>query len=312
MTGSQFKTKAQKSTSVLIAGGSGLIGRYLTTLLLSRGFEVSHLSRTHSENEKVKVFEWTPEKRSVEAGAMDGIDFIINLAGTNIGETRWTGKRKELITGSRVQSTIFLHEIWKNAGSLLKGFITASATGYYGSQTSLKIYNEYDPPADDFLGKTCRLWEESAGLFEDSGIRTVKIRTAVVLEKNDSALTRLMYPGRFGFLIQTGKGNQYMPWIHINDLCNIYLKALEDPVMAGSYNAVSPQHVTHKEFMRVLSLIMKRPLFPVPVPDFVLRTVLGEMSDVILKGSRISSEKILNTGYKFLFPELRNALENVI
>jgi uncharacterized protein len=312
MAVSQFDTNPQKGTSVLIAGGSGLIGKYLTSLLISRRYEVSHLSRSNSEKGKVNFFMWNPEKKLIDPEVLKGIDYIINLAGANIGEIRWTRKRKELITGSRVRSTIFLHEIWKATGIPLKGFISASATGYYGSYTSDKIFTETDPPGNDFLGNTCRLWEDSAGLFERSGIRTVKIRTAVVLEKNDSALSRLMLPGRFAFLIQTGNGKQYMPWIHIDDLCNIYLKAIEDSDMAGSYNAVSPQYVNHGEFMRVLSKVMKRPVFPIPVPGSVLRAIIGEMSDIILEGSRISSEKIINSGYKFVYPDLTKALENVI
>jgi uncharacterized protein (TIGR01777 family) len=162
-------------------------------------------------------------------------------------------------------------------------------------------------PDHDFLGSVCKQWEEAADLFYNSGIRTVKIRSGVVLEKSDSALSKLMTPGKFGFLIQTGNGLQYMPWIHINDLCNIYLKAIEDSEMGGAYNAVSPQQVTHSEFMHVLAKVMRLPVLP-PVPGFLIRIALGEMSDVILKGSRISSEKIMNTGYSFLFRTLEDAL----
>jgi NAD dependent epimerase/dehydratase family enzyme len=121
-----------------------------------------------------------------------------------------------------------------------------------------------------------------------------------------------MKPARFGFLVQTGDGRQYMPWIHIKDLCNIYLKAISDPEMTGVYNAVSPQHVTGREFINTLALVMKRKVFPVPVPAIVLRAVLGEMSDVILKGSRASSDKIINAGYNFIFSNLQDALTNVI
>jgi uncharacterized protein (TIGR01777 family) len=171
---------------------------------------------------------------------------------------------------------------------------------------------EEDPAATDFLGNTCRLWEEGADLFAATGIRTVKIRTAVVLEKSDSALSKIMMPAKFGFLVQTGNGRQYMPWIHITDLCNIYLKAIEDQHMNGAYNAVSPQHATHKAFIKTLANVMGKPVFPVSVPGFLLRAVLGEMSDVVLKGSRVSSEKISNSGYVFLYPELVGALKEVL
>ena len=158
----------------------------------------------------------------------------------------------------------------------------------------------------------CKSWEESADLFSAAGIRTVKIRTGVVLEKNDSALSKLMLPGKFGFLVQTGTGLQYMPWIHIKDLCDIYVKSIEDPLMSGAYNAVAPVHITHKEFMKVLGAVMKKPVLPFPVPAFVLKLILGEMSDVVLKGSRVSDEKLLLSGYNFCFGSPEEALSDVL
>lgn len=132
------------------------------------------------------------------------------------------------------------------------------------------------------------------------------------MEKSDSALSKMMMPARFGFLVQTGNGRQYMPWIHITDLCNIYLKAITDQNMDGAFNAVSPQHVTHKEFVNLLAQVIGKPVFPVPVPGIILKAALGEMSDVVLKGSRVSSEKISKSGYTFLYPELVGALKEVL
>ena len=303
---------SQKGLSVLITGGSGLIGKYLTSSLLSAGYSVSHLSRKIYQIEHVRVFLWDPEKRMIDPVSMEGVDFIIHLAGANIGARRWTRERKKEILESRTESARFLHQTVTGRGIQLKAFISASASGIYGTETSEKIFSENDPAAGDFLGNVCKQWEEAADLFARSGIRTVKIRTAVVLEKNDSALSKLMKPGKFGFLVQTGTGLQYMPWIHIRDLCNIYLKAIEDSNMAGAYNAVAPQHVTHFNLMHVLAKIMRVSLIPVPVPGFVLKAVLGEMSDVILYGSRVSSEKLINSGYRFRFKTIEAALDNVI
>ena len=311
MSENQTDINLQKS-SVLITGGSGLVGRYLTSALLSEGYKVSHLSRNTNQFGKVRVYSWDPKQNIPDPAIFEGIDYIVHLAGANIGEKRWTKKRKKEILTSRVDYAKILHKVIIDNGIQLKAFITASATGYYGSITSDKIYTENDLPANDFLGTTCRMWEEVADLFANEGIRTVKIRSAVVLEKSDSALSKLMKPARFGFLVQTGNGRQYMPWIHINDLCNIYLSAIKDSEMSGVFNAVSPQHVTNKEFMNTLARVIKRPLFPLPVPAIVLRVVLGEMSDVILKGSRVSSEKIKASGYNFLFSNLEDALNNVI
>ncbi len=312
MSGNQPDTNQQINPSVLITGGSGLIGRYLTSALLSEGYKVSHLSRRTVQSGKVMAFRWDPENNILDPSVFEGVDYVIHLAGANIGERRWTLKRKDEILSSRVDSAKLLHHVIINNGIRIKAFISASATGYYGSITSDKIYNENDMPATDFLGTTCRKWEEAADLFGNEGIRTVKIRTAVVLEKNDSALSKLMKPAGVGVLVKMGRGSQYMPWIHIKDLCNIYLKAVKDAEMEGAFNAVSPQHVTNKFFMQTLAEVMKRPLFPLPVPALVLKSILGEMAVVILQGSRISSKKISNSGYAFLFGNLEKALENVI
>ena len=312
MPDNQSSTISTKRLSVLITGGNGLIGKHLTSSLLSAGYTVSHLSRKIDQIENVRVFLWDPRKRMIDPESIKGVDFIIHLAGANIGAKRWTRERKKEILESRIDSARFLHQTVIGSSIQPKAFISASASGIYGTETTEKIFNEDDPPSGDFLGKVCMHWEEAADLFASSGIRTVKIRTAVVLEKNDSALSKLMKPGKFGFLVQTGTGLQYMPWIHITDLTNIYLKAIEDTKMCGAYNAVSPQHVTHRDFMLVLAGLMNLPVLPVPVPGFVLRTVLGELSDVILKGSRVSCDKITAEGYSFIFNNLEDALRNVI
>ncbi len=312
MPESQSPKTASALPSVLITGGSGLVGRYLTSALLNKGYKVSHLSRKANQFGKVRVFRWDPEKGILDPIALIGIDYIVHLAGANIGEMRWTSKRKKEIVSSRVDSAKLLYNTVSANKIKLKGFISASAVGYYGSATTEKIFNEKEEPASDFLGTTCSLWEEAADQFLNLEIRTVKIRTAVVLEKSDSALSKMMMPAKFGFLVQTGNGRQYMPWIHITDLCNIYMKAIEDQNMNGAYNAASPQQVTQKEFTRTLGHVIKRPVFPVFVPAFVLKMVLGEMSDVVLKGSRVSSEKIIHAGYSFIFSNLHDALKNAI
>src|SRR5665648_577070 len=186
MSENQTSTILRTNPSVLITGGSGLIGKYLTSTLLSEGYKVTHLSRNANQFGKVRVFRWNPEKEIIDPVVFEGIDYIIHLAGTNIGEKRWTSRRKEEIVNSRVVSARFLYKVINDNSIRLRAFISASATGYYGMLTSDKIYNEDDPPAADFLGTTCKLWEEAADMFDNIGIRTVKIRTAVVLEKRDS------------------------------------------------------------------------------------------------------------------------------
>ena len=312
MNDSKSDINRQDNSTVLITGGSGLIGRYLTSALLVNGYKVSHLSRNANQFGKVRVFRWDPEKGILDPLVFEGVDYIVHLAGANIGEKRWTGSRKSEIINSRIVSAKLLHKVITENNIPIKAFISASAVGYYGSSSSDKIFTENDQPADDFLGTVCRKWEEAADYFSGIGARVVKIRTGVVMEKSDSALSKMMMSARFGFLVQTGNGRQYMPWIHITDLCNIYLKAISDPEMNGAYNAVSPQYVTHKVFVKTLGQVIGKPVFPVPVPDFILKAALGEISDVVLKGSRVSAEKIGKSGYTFLYPELDGALKEVL
>ena len=312
MSESQKNVNNERVPSVLIAGGSGLIGRYLTSTLMGEGYTVSHLSRQTNGFGKVRVFRWDPAKGYLNPRVFEGIDYLVNLSGANIGEKRWTRRRKEEILNSRVVSTELLFKTIEGNGINLKAYISASAAGYYGSVTSDKIFSEDDAPGVDFLGSTCRLWEEGADQFAGPGIRTVKIRTAVVMEKNDSALSRLMAPARFGLVTRLGSGKQYFPWIHIYDLCNIYLKAIMDENIHGAYNAVAPQHINHNDFVGTMAAVMKRPVFLPPVPSPILRLFLGEMSDIVLKGSRISSDKIVKAGFKFRFDRLDEALKNAI
>ncbi len=311
MPENQSSSNAERNLSVLITGGSGLIGKRLTALLVREGYRVSHLSRSRRSQGDVRVFMWDPEKSIIDNEALDGIDFIIHLAGANIGEKRWTAKRKHEILESRIESSRFLYNTVMERRPGLNGFISSSATGIYGAETLPGIFNEEDVPGPDFLASVCKKWEEAADLFSGSGIRTVKIRSAFVLDKGDSALAGLLKTAKLGFLVRMGSGKQYMPWIHIDDLCNIYLKGIQDQNMKGAYNAAAPDYITHAQFIRVLAKVTKRPL-QLPVPGFIIRIILGEMSAVILKGSRVSSEKIIDAGYRFRFSNAEDALENVI
>jgi uncharacterized protein (TIGR01777 family) len=296
----------------MITGGSGIIGRYLTSLLLENGYKVSHLSRKQDQFGKVRVFRWDPERGILDPVVLSSVDYIIHLAGANIGEKRWTRKRKEEILKSRVDSALLLHKVVTENKIPLKAFVSASGTGYYGSFTSERILTEDDLPGNDFLADTCRQWEEAACSFANSGIRTVRIRTAVVLEKDAGILARFLIPARRRIFPGLGSGRQYIPWINISDLCNIYFKALQDESMNGAYNASSPGQVTQSEFVRILARAIKKKGLYLPVPSFLLNAVLGRMSDMVLKGSRVSIEKIIKAGYRFKFDNLQDALNDIL
>lgn len=297
--------------TVLITGGSGLIGKYLTSALLTAGYGVSHLSRGQDQFGRVRVYRWDPGKGILDTKPFQGVEHIVHLAGANIGERPWTKSRKDEILCSRTDSAKLLHKVVSGYGIKIKSFISASGVSCYGTITSDQIFTEDDPFAYDFLGNVCRQWEEAAGLFEKDGVRTVKIRAAVALEKSDIAMKRMSAPAKVGFIGMAGSGKQYMPWIHITDLVGIYLKAVTDESMKGVYNAVSPQHVTHRQFMKALADTLGRPLMPIPAPAFTLKVVYGEMASIVLEGSRVSSEKIQRAGFNFEYGNLNSALENI-
>lgn len=296
---------------VLITGGTGLIGKHLSQRLQERAYEVAILSRARKKEEQIPTYYWDIDKSEVDKEAIANADFIIHLSGTSIGEKRWTTKRKQQIVDSRIRSGQLIFGELRKQNKKLRAFISASAIGYYGAITSIKVFSESDPPGDDFLAQTCIDWEDAADRFNDLGIRTVKIRTGVVLTNRGGALAKMLFPIKAGFGAAIGSGKQYLPWIHIDDLCDIYIKAIEDVQMNGAYNAVAPEHLTNKEFTQSLAHILKRALWLPNIPAFVMKLIFGKMSVILLKGSRISSKKIQAAGYTFLFPTLDDALEQL-
>ena len=296
-----------KMEKVLITGGSGLIGRRLSFLLKSRGYEVSILSRSNNPKNNYKTFVWNVSEQYINDSAFEGLNHIIHLAGAGIADKRWSEKRKKEIIASRVASTNLLYNSVKRLKTPLNSFISASATGYYGAVTSETIFEEKDKPAKDFLGKVCSLWEDSIFQFNEIKIRTVALRTGIVLSKDGGALKKMKTP----VITSLGNGKQYMPWIHIDDLCELYIKAIEDEQFKGAFNAVSPEHISNLSFSKKISKIFNYPFLALGAPSLILQIVFGEMSTIILNGSRISANKIKQAGFKFKFENLEKALKNL-
>jgi uncharacterized protein (TIGR01777 family) len=296
-----------KMEKVLITGGSGLIGRRLSFLLKSRGYEVRILSRSNNPKNNYKTFVWNVSEQYINDSAFEGLNHIIHLAGAGIADKRWSEKRKKEIIASRVASTNLLYNTVKRLKTPLNSFISASATGYYGAVTSETIFEEKDKPAKDFLGKVCSLWEDSIFQFNEIKIRTVALRTGIVLSKDGGALKKMKTP----VITSLGNGKQYMPWIHIDDLCELYIKAIEDQEFKGAFNAVSSEHISNLSFSKKISKIFNHPFLAIGAPSFILQIVFGEMSTIILNGSRISANKIKQAGFKFKFENLEKALKNL-
>jgi uncharacterized protein len=302
----------QLKERVLVTGGNGLIGQYLSGYLKTAGYEVSILGRSAGRSTDYAYYTWDIDKGEMETEALLNVGYIIHLAGANIGERRWTKKRKQEIIDSRVKSAKLLFMKIKESNFKPKAIISASAIGYYGAVTSDRIFEENDLPGNDFLGTTCKQWEESVDQFEELGIRTVKIRTGLVLTREGGALAKMILPVKLGIGSPLGNGRQYMPWIHIDDLCRMYLKAIEDNGMAGVFNAVAPEHINNKEFTRSLCVAVNRPFWAPNIPAFLLKITLGEMADILLKGSRISCAKLRETGFIFKYPDLQVAFNNLL
>jgi uncharacterized protein (TIGR01777 family) len=288
---------------IVITGGTGLVGTRLTALLTERKHEVRILSRSpKGENE----FKWDVSKSFVDEKAIENIDYIIHLAGAGIADKRWDKERKEVIVNSRVATANLLFEKIKEQKIALKGFISASGSNYYGAQTTEKIYKESAAVGTDFLGEVCQKWEAAAHQFKELDIPVTILRIGVVLSKTGGALEKMRTP----IVSPLGSGNQYMAWIHIDDLCEIYIKAVEERLI-GVYNTVSPESHTSKTFSKTLAKAIKRPYLPIAVPGFLLKLVFGELAVILLEGSRLSSDKLEKKGFVFKYKELKRALESL-
>jgi uncharacterized protein (TIGR01777 family) len=296
--------------SILISGGTGLVGKHLCKILKEKGHSVAILSRATSDNKS--IFHWNIKDEYIAPEAIKETDFIIHLAGAGIADKRWTKNRKIDLIDSRVASTNLLFKKVKELNPNLKGFISASGIGYYGAVTTSKTFAETDSSGNDFVSEICKLWENSVNQFNTLQIRTVILRTGIVLSKKGGALEKISNPIKLGFGANLGTGKQYIPWIHIEDLCNLFIEAIENNNLNGIYNAVSHEHCTNKTFTKTIAEILNKPLWLPNIPSAILKFILGEMAVILLEGSKISSKKIELTGFKFEFPTLKKALTDLL
>lgn len=299
--------------NVLISGGSGFIGKQLTNLLIENGFSVSILSRSDKQNTSdISYYKWDVPTRFIEEESVLKADYIIHLAGENIAEKPWTAKRKEEIVQSREESVQLIYEVLKKNHKKLDAFISASGVGIYGALNGEEICTENTAPVNDFLGSTCQKWEAAADTIADLGIRVLKIRTGLVLGKDDGFLNKLIPIFKFRLGAALGSGKQYMPWIHVDDLCAIYLEAIKNKNRTGVYNAAIFDNTTNTVFSKTLAKVYGYSIWLPNVPAFLIKMALGEMAQIILTGRRVSSEKIEKTGFQFRFVNLEQALRDCL
>lgn len=301
------------SKNVLITGGTGMIGSRLTPMLQEKSYEVSHLSRSRTGKEAVKTYLWDIQKKEIEPEALQQADYIIHLAGAGIADSRWTESRKQIIVKSRTETTRLLHDGLAQLGQhKVKAFLSASGISIYGSDTgSTEIY-ESSPKSDEFIADVVKQWEASVDEISRLNIRTVKLRTGIVLSMQGGALPKIVQPIRLGAGAPLGSGQQYMSWIHIDDICRMYIHALEKEEVQGVYNAVAPRPVTNKELTQTAAKILHRPLILPNVPAFALRLAFGEMASIVLGGNKLSNQKIENAGFDFRYKRVEAALTDLL
>jgi uncharacterized protein (TIGR01777 family) len=306
--------------TILITGGTGLVGRAVSKLLVSKGYEVILLSRGagkgSADAQSYEMAQWDPEKQAIDKTAVQKADYIIHLAGAGVADKRWSKKRKQEIVDSRVKGGELLVKALKETPNKVQAVISASAIGWYGAdeirKPGKKAFMEDDPADTEFLGETCKLWEASIDPVQELGKRLVKFRLGIVLSKEGGALAEFRKPVRFGVAAILGSGRQVISWIHVDDVARLLVFAIENEKIQGVYNAVASQPVTNKHFVNVLAEKIKgRFYIPFYVPSFVLKIMLGEMSVEVLKSATVSNTKISNKGFQFLFPTVEAALADL-
>lgn len=297
---------------ILITGATGLIGRKLCGSLSGDGHKVVALSRSPEKTGGLaadEVLKWEPISGPPPSQALDRIDVVVHLAGEPIADHRWTDEQKKRIRDSRVLSTRNLVEGLRSADSKPSALISGSAIGFYGDRGD-ELLEETAAMGRGFMSEVCRDWENEAAVASGLGIRVVQVRTGVVLSTEGGAFKKMLPPFKLGVGGPLGSGKQWFPWIHISDIVGIFRHAIDNGSMKGPVNGVAPEPVTNAEFTKQLGRALHRPAF-LPVPEFALRALLGEMADVLFGSQRVVPKAAVEAGYEFQYPLLARALEDL-
>lgn len=296
---------------ILISGASGLIGGALTSRLRAQGVETATLVRRPPDPaDRARIY-WNPAEDILDPGALEGFDGVVHLAGENVSAGRWTPERKQRIVDSRVRGTALLSRALAVCTAPPKSFLCSSAIGYYGDRGE-EVLDETAAPGQGFLAETCIAWEAAAQPTTQAGIRTVHLRTGVVVSGTGGVLARLLPPFRYGLGGPLGSGRAWMSWIALEDMVRVITYCLDNETLSGPVNAVAPHAVTNLEFTRTLARVLKRPAL-LPVPPFVLRLAFGEMAEeLLLSSARVVPGRLEGAGFKWLYPEMEGALRSCL
>lgn len=301
--------------TVIITGATGLIGRNIVAALLKRNDKVVVFSRDLKKAKNIlpdvtEFVEWDYHKPELWKNNLENSDAVIHLAGINLFSKRWNNGFKKSILESRQLSTKNLVDSIKSCKHKPKVFISASGIGYYGDCGD-NLLTEDSAKGNDFLADVCEAWENESKQAEQSGVRSVQIRTGLVLSKEDGALKQMLPAFNLFIGGPLGNGRQWSSWLHIDDIVGIYLHAIDNPNLSGAVNAASPHPVMMKEFAKILGKVLNRPSFT-PVPKFILRLVIGEAANVVTASQKIDVKKLSNSGYNFKFPDLIKTFKDLL
>ena len=303
--------------TILITGGTGMVGQSLTNVLLAKGYQVIVLTRQKKQSSRshFSFAQWDLNKGWIDPAAIAAADYIIHLAGEGVADKRWTAARKKAILDSRVNSSALLVKALKENPNKVKAIVAASAIGWYGPDNEKSIQSgfvETDVVDSSFLGDTCRQWEESMHPVKALGIRLVTIRIGIVFNKMGGALAEFMKPAKLGAAAILGDGQQVVSWIHQQDLNRLMLFALETEKVTGVYNAVAPDPVNNAILTKAIASRFHTWAIPFHVPSFILKVMLGEMSVEVLKSAKVSASKIIAAGFKFDYASMDEALDDLL
>lgn len=294
---------------VLITGASGLVGTELQKSFSAKGYDMLLASRKEPTDDK--HVKWSIEDGFADPEKLEGIDVVVHLAGENVSGLRWTDEKKKAIRDSRVLGTRNVVDAISKLKNKPKTFIASSAIGFYGERGEEEC-TESSAVGDNFLAGVCKEWEAESRRAEDAGIRTVLLRTGIVLSKDGGALATMLLPFKMGVGGVVGSGKQWMSWISLDDEIAIINYAIENDNIRGAVNAVAPNPVTNQEFTKTLGEVLYRPTF-LPLPEFAVSMIFGEMGDALLLAStKVMPKRLEDAGFQFKYPNLKEAIENAV
>ncbi|MEI4802265.1 TIGR01777 family oxidoreductase [Bacillus sp. FJAT-51639] len=296
---------------IAISGGTGFIGKALTLYLTSKGHTVYILTRQLRENHSPANIQYIKWNANAAEFPLPSVDIVINLAGESINNGRWTKKQKETIINSRLNTTRGLIKQLQTLRQYPNTFINASAIGYYGTSETVTFTEDHSKQGNDFLATTVQLWEEEASKAADLGIRTIYTRFGIVLGKDGGALPKMLLPYQLLIGGTIGSGNQLLSWVHLEDVVRMIDFVIHTKEISGAFNITAPHPVTMQEFGRTIATVLHRPHW-LSVPAIALKTLLGEMSILILQGQRALPQKAIQHGYTHSYATLEHALQNIV